>query len=210
MSSFSQQTEATLGSNALIRSKSNSYHPPLPLTVFGWVPLYDTNGTICSRTRLALIFPYIGLVDTRGKYWSSEAWEKRAVWGLELGPELGAKLEPDGLPLRHCFFTMHTENLERNEHVGYQMSGDVFILRVSDTLDENGHAFYVDEKPGDLSLKLVNALCDRAAVVLKTTKTHDDCCEWMSKYWGITAHRPISWMYHRWIVRTRKGAGTTV
>ena len=132
------------------------------------------------------------------------------MWGLELGPELVAELEPDGLPLRHCFFTMHTDNLERNEHIGYQMSGDVFVLRVSDSLDENGRAFYVDEKPEDLSSKLVNALCDRAAVVLKTTKTHDDCCEWMSKYWGITAHRPISWMYHKWIGRTRKGAGTTV
>lgn len=134
------------------------------------------------------------LPDTRSKYWPAEAWEARAAWALKLEPRLALELEPDGPPLRHCFFTMHTDNLERNKRVGNHVWGDVFVLRVSDARDENGRRFYVDEKPEDLSPKLVNCLCDRAAVVLEAAKTWDYCCEEMSKMWGIKIHSPRAWL----------------
>ena len=134
------------------------------------------------------------LPDTRGKYWPAEAWETRAAWALQLERRLAVELEPDGPPLRHCFFTMHTDNLERNKRVGNQVSGDVFVLRVSDARDENGRRFYVDEKPEDLSQKLVSHLCDRAAVVVEAAKTWDYVCEKMSRKWGMTVHSPRAWL----------------
>ena len=153
------------------------------------------------------------LPDARGKYWPAEAWEKRAAWGLELTPELWLELEPDRTPLGHCLFTMHTDSLERNEHVGNHVSGDVFVLRVSYTLDENRRRFYVDEKPEDLSPKLVDALCDRAAEILKAAKTIDGCCQQMSIFKGFAAHFPLKrlgrWIIAKRIASTGNGAGTT-
>ena len=182
---------------------------------------YECNDFQQDAARIHIFTHWLGrsqpavdlLPDARGKYWPAEAWEKRAAWGLELRPDLVLELEPDGPPLRHCLFTMHTDNLERNEHVGNHVSGDVFILRVSDTLDENRRRFYVDEKPEDLSQKLVNALCDRAAEILKATKTHDDCCQQMSICKGFAAHFPLKrlgkWIHAKRIASTGNDAGTT-
>ena len=154
------------------------------------------------------------LPDTRKKHWPAEAWEKRGAWGFELDPKLDPKLEPRGSPLRHCFFTMHTDNLERNEHVANHVSGDVFVLRVSDTLDENGRGFYMDTTPEDLSPKLVAVICDRVAEGFRTSKELDDCCQQMSIGWRVTAHSGLKWI-GKWIhaIRTasiRNCASTTV
>ena len=158
----------------------------------------------CSQPAVEL------LPDTRGKHWPVEAWEKRGAWGFETDPEL----EPRGPLIRHCFFTMHTENLERNEHVANHVSGDVFVLRVSDTLDENRRGFYVDSTPEDLSPKLVNAICDRVAKGFRTTKELNDCCEQIATGKGITETKLFKWIWKRMhAIRTasiRNGAGTTV
>ena len=96
------------------------------------------------------------LPDTRGKYWPVEAWDKRAMCLL------------GGGRLRHCFFTSHTENLKSNPHVKDRVSGDVFILRVSDL--SIGRGFYVDTKPEELSQELVDSICKDAAERLLKAK----------------------------------------
>ena len=190
--------------------------PPNGLLIGSTLRREEYNENKQDGARVQIITHWLGrsqpavdlLPDTCGKYWPNEAWETRAAWALELEPNIAFILEPNGPPLRHCFFTMHTDNLERNGHVGNHVSGDVFVLRVSDTLDENGRGFYVDEKP-ELSQELVNTLCDRAAVILEATKTWHDCCETLSAWKGFAAHRPFINMYAKWIGWTRKGAGTT-
>ena len=126
------------------------------------------------------------LPDTRGKYWPAEAWEKRAMCPLAGGV------------LRHCFYTTHTDNLKRNPHVEDAVSGDVFILRVSDI--RNGRGFYVDMKPEELSPELVASNCKVAVEILKAFKVLDDCCGEASKWWGIKGHRPFTW-WHAFIHR---------
>ena len=66
-------------------------------------------------------------------HWPAAAWEKRGVVGY---------------PSWHMLFTMHTQHdLKTNPYVGDQVSGDVFILWISDTEDADGRNFYVDLKP---------------------------------------------------------------
>ena len=184
-----------------------STYPPKKLFLLGseardFYSEYQQDGA-----RVQIITQWLGysqpavdfLPDTRGKYWPAEAWEKRAAWALELEPRLALELMPDGPPLRHCFFTMHTDNLERNKRVGNQVSGDVFVVRVSDARDENGRRFYVDEKPEDLSPTLVNHLSDRAAVIVEAAKTWEFVCEKMSRMWGITVHSPRAWLRDKFV-----------
>ena len=77
--------------------------------------------------------PNISLLpDTRGQYWNDEAWEKRGALGT-------AKY--------HIFFTRSRSGLRENAHVENTVSGDVFVLKVSDTEDVNGRRYYVDLEP---------------------------------------------------------------
>ena len=77
------------------------------------------------------------LPDTnRHGYWDEEAWNHRCVTGT-------AKF--------HLFFTRSKSGLSPNPRVGNRVSGDMFILEVSDTdkRDRYGKNFYVDMKSGD-------------------------------------------------------------
>ena len=77
--------------------------------------------------------PNISLLpDTRGQYWNDEAWERRCAFGT-------AK--------HHIFFTRSKSGLRENAHVENLASGDVFVLKVSDTEDVNGRRYYVDLEP---------------------------------------------------------------
>lgn len=55
-----------------------------------------------------------------------------------------------GTAKHHIFFTYSTRGLTLNKHVGHKASGDVFILKLSDTEDEHGRRFYVNLEPEDL------------------------------------------------------------
>lgn len=146
---------------------------------------------------LGLPQPNVDLLpDTRGKYWPAEAWEKRAAWELL-----------DDIPLRHFFFTKHTDNLTENKNLENRVSGDVFVLRVSDAIDENGRRFYVDTTPEELDRMDLRIIRDSIAVCLEAIDVLDDCYTKMSKWRGIAAHSPFSGMYAGigWI---RKVAGT--
>ena len=71
------------------------------------------------------------LPDVKG-HWPAEAWDKRAVLGCHDW---------------HILFTTHTSgDLKTNPHVGHCVSGDVFLLWISDTKTQ-GLKFYVDVKP---------------------------------------------------------------
>ena len=78
--------------------------------------------------------PDISLLPKIGEdHWPAAAWEKRGVVGY---------------PSWHMFFTMHTQDdLKTNPYVGHQVSGDVFVLWISDTEDADGRRFYVDLEP---------------------------------------------------------------
>ena len=84
--------------------------------------------------------------------------------------------------LRHCFFTTHTDNLKRNAYVKDAVSGDVFVLKVSDL--ENGRGFYVDTKPEDLNPDFVNRICEDAAKVILEDKDLASSTKWLSKRAG--------------------------
>ena len=78
------------------------------------------------------------LPDTkRHGHWNDTAWNNRCVIGTD-------KI--------HIFFTRSKSGLNPNPHVGNRVSGDIFILKVSDagTVDQYGKSFYVDLKEGDL------------------------------------------------------------
>lgn len=75
--------------------------------------------------------PKISLLpNTRGEHWDDEAWRKRSV-----------KSNHDGLQM---FFTHSTRNLEPNPYFKNLVWGDVFLLKLSDTIDRDGRAFYVN------------------------------------------------------------------
>ena len=70
------------------------------------------------------------LPDTRTNYWNEQAWKKRAVAGTKN---------------HHIFFTSDTESdLMPNFNLKNWVLGDVFILKVSEDVDEHGMRFYVD------------------------------------------------------------------
>lgn len=76
--------------------------------------------------------PRITLQPDTGTYWSrsSTAWKDRAVLGnIEY----------------HAFFTTSSDPaLDINSRVSPDLRGEVFLLKLSDTVDENGLRFYVD------------------------------------------------------------------
>lgn len=76
--------------------------------------------------------PKITLQPDTGTYWSrsSIAWKDRAVLGnIQY----------------HAFFTISSDPaLDINSRVSPDLRGEVFVLKLSDTVDENGLRFYVD------------------------------------------------------------------
>lgn len=81
----------------------------------------------------------------RHGYWDDEAWKYRCVTGT-------AKF--------HFLFTRSTSGLTPNPHVGNRVSGDIFILKVSDikTKDRDGRNVYVGLNGDDLEPKGVSDL----------------------------------------------------
>lgn len=47
------------------------------------------------------------------------------------------------------FTTSQDSNLRENRHAGGKVRGDIFVLKLSDTVDENKRRFYVDMVPGE-------------------------------------------------------------
>lgn len=51
----------------------------------------------------------------------------------------------------HVLFTTSLDgNLTENRHVKGKVRGDIFVLRLSKTMDEEGRGYYVDIKPHHL------------------------------------------------------------
>ena len=73
--------------------------------------------------------PKVARLPNTIQHWKIEGWEKRVAHGTTK---------------HHVFFTRSRRGLIVKRHLGYQVSGDVFILKLSDTKDENGLRFYVD------------------------------------------------------------------
>lgn len=63
------------------------------------------------------------------QHWKTEGWEKRVALGTTK---------------HHVSFTRSRSGLIGSRHLGYQVLGDVFILKLSDTKDEQSLSFYVD------------------------------------------------------------------
>lgn len=75
------------------------------------------------------------LPDIKGHgYWDDESWNRRCVTGTAE---------------YHLFFTRSSSGLRPNPHAYDRVSGDIFILKVSDTKDSRGKHFYVDMESGD-------------------------------------------------------------
>ena len=88
------------------------------------------------------------LPDAREKHWHTEAWKQRAVLGT-------AKY--------HIFYTHSKSGFSPNPHVGCDLSGDVFVLKLSDTQDENGRRFYVDLERETMEREEFRELCSTVA-----------------------------------------------
>lgn len=73
--------------------------------------------------------PQITRLPNTVQHWKTEGWEKRVALGTTK---------------HHIFFTRSRSGLIPNRHLGYHVSGDVFILKLSDIKYENGLRFYVD------------------------------------------------------------------
>lgn len=69
------------------------------------------------------------------KYWPTGAWKKRAV--------------VSGVEYHVLFTTSQDSKLRENRHAGGKVRGDIFVLKLSDTVDENKRRFYVDMVPGE-------------------------------------------------------------
>lgn len=77
--------------------------------------------------------PNVSLLPDARKYtWDEEAWRKRAVYGTQ-------KL--------HIFFTHSTRENTLNFHFGSAISGDAFLLKLSESKDEHGRKFYENLEP---------------------------------------------------------------
>ena len=54
----------------------------------------------------------------------------------------------------HVLFTTSSDdNLTENRHMKGKVRGDIFVLRLSETVDEDGRRYYLDVKPRDLDGK---------------------------------------------------------
>lgn len=68
-------------------------------------------------------------------YWPTGAWKDRAVVG--------------GTKYHVLFTTSQDSKLRENRHAGGKVRGDIFVLKLSDMVDENKRRFYVDMVPGE-------------------------------------------------------------
>ena len=72
----------------------------------------------------------------------------------------------------HLFYTLSTNGMSRNPKVENLVCGDVFILKVSDSTDENGLKFYVDVEKDDVVQNVMAELLQQLAV--QTQELIDD------------------------------------
>ncbi len=100
--------------------------------------------------------PNISLLpDTRKEHWFPPSWEKRSVVGTSK---------------YHVFFTVHVEDdLPTNKTLDDSVSGDAFVLKLSDTWDEDGLAFCVDMEPDEI--KSLDELPLSPSTVLRMKQT---------------------------------------
>lgn len=80
-------------------------------------------------------YPNISLQPDNKKYWPTGAWKERAV--------------VDGAKYHVLFTTSQDSEIRENRHAGSKVRGDIFVLKLSDTVDENKRRFYVDMVPGE-------------------------------------------------------------
>ena len=94
--------------------------------------------------------PNVSLLPDARKYtWDDEAWKKCSVVAT---------------PKLHMFFTYLTRENTPNPHFRSAVSGDVFVLKLSDTKDEHGQKFYVILEPEDWTEKEVQRLIHRISL----------------------------------------------
>ena len=131
----------TAGSVCIFSESSQPHRndPDIPLDKrfmlnLAWNRLEATiGGSHMVAQRKGFPQPQIRLLPEVKGHWPAEAWEKRAVLGRDYW---------------HILFTTHTSgDLKTNPHVGHCVSGDVFVLWISDTETAGGLKFYVDVKP---------------------------------------------------------------
>ena len=106
--------------------------------------------------------PKISLLpDTRKKHWSPTAWEKRSVVGTSE---------------YHVFFTAHLgADLPTNKNLDDSVSGDAFVLKLSDIWDENGLAFYVDMEPDEIKSLKELPLSPNTVLRMEQTRLSYEC-----------------------------------
>ena len=93
------------------------------------------------------------LPDTKNSgNWDQGAWEKRCVVGA-------GKM--------HLFYTLSTNGMSRNPKVENLVCGDIFVLKVSDSLDEDKLNFYVDFEKDDVVQDVVGELLRELAVQIQ-------------------------------------------
>ena len=90
-------------------------------------------------------------------HWGQGAWEKRCVVGA-------GKM--------HLLYTLSRNGMSRNPKVENLVCGDVFILKISDSTDEDGLNFYVDVGKDDVVQNVVDELLQQLAV--QTQERIDD------------------------------------
>ena len=88
--------------------------------------------------------PTIRLQPDTARYWSRDAWGNRAVVGDER---------------YHVLFTTSSSSSDEgevteNRHMKGKVSGDVFVLRLSEERDADGRRFYVDLEEEDRGYRL--------------------------------------------------------
>ena len=71
----------------------------------------------------------------------------------------------------HLFYTLATNGMSRNQKVENLVFGDVFILKVSDSTDEDGLNFYVDVENGDVVQSVMAELLQQ---LVEQTQQHID------------------------------------
>ena len=79
--------------------------------------------------------PLVILQPDTEKFWPRSAWEDRAVVGNDKF---------------HVLFTTSSDsNLMENRHVHGKVRGDIFVLKLSDTVGEDGFRYYADMELGE-------------------------------------------------------------
>ncbi len=108
--------------------------------------------------------PNVSLLPDVRERWSDEAWEDRAVLGSRE---------------YHILFTQSDDALlELNGPTENSTRGNVLILKLSDTTDEDGRGFYVDLEP-DMGEEERQKLA-------RTVRKNKDC--WGGRWWHRIDH----------------------